>query len=151
MRGLRVLGVGVLVLIGLIGAVPVASAAPPDDRVLVIEFSDTVDCDGGVSVTFDATGWANGPFDASHPTNYHVKWVFSNADGQSWTWNDTGNITFFERDGVLYSSLSGRAIAVGPDGTGWIGHSVINTETNDVSYVGHGLGDIFELACSMLT
>ena len=41
MRGLRVLGVGVLVLIGLIGAVPVASAAPPDDRVLIFEFSET--------------------------------------------------------------------------------------------------------------
>jgi hypothetical protein len=150
MRGLRVLGVGVLVLIGLIGAVPVASAAPRDDRVLIIEFSFDVDCDGA-SLTLDATGWANGPFDASHPTNYHVKFVFSNADGQSWTWNDTGNITFFEHDGVLYSSLSGRAINVGPDGSGWIGRAVINTETNDVSYVGHGLGDIFELACSMLT
>ena len=129
---------------------PAASAAPPEGRVLIVGFSRDVACDGA-SLTSDTTGWVNGPFDASHPTNYHLKWVYSNADGASWTYIDTGNIRFFERSGVLYGSLSGRSTDVGPDGSSWIGHWVLNMETNEVSRAGHGLGYIDDLACSMLT
>jgi hypothetical protein len=77
--------------------------------------------------------------------------VYSNADGESWTYIDTGLIRVFERDGVLFNSLSGRSINVGPDDSSWIGHWVLNMETNEASRAGHGLGYIFELACSMLT
>ena len=93
---------------------PAASAAPPEDRVLIIDFSGDVDCDGA-SLTFHTTGWVNGPFDASHPTNYHLKWVYSNADGESWTYIDTGNIRYFERDGVVYQFVVG---SVDQRGTG---------------------------------
>ena len=55
MRRFRVLVVGVVVLVGLLGAVPTASAAPPGDRVSMIDFSGDVDCDG-VSLTFHTTG-----------------------------------------------------------------------------------------------
>ena len=129
---------------------PVASAAPPDDRVSIIDFSGAVDCDGA-SLTFDTSGWVNGAFDASHPTFYHLTWVYSNADGASWTYIDTGLIRTFERDGITYISLSGRSTNVGPDSTGWIGHWELNTETNEASRAGRGLGYIDELACSMLT
>ena len=96
-----------------LGLVAPASAAPPEDRVLLIDFSGDVDCDGA-SLTFDTTGWVNGAFDASHPSFYHLTWVYSNADGQSWTYIDTGLVRFFERDGVPYNSLSGRSVNVGP-------------------------------------
>ena len=152
MRRLEAIGVAVVVLVGLLGAVPTASAGgPPADRVLVIDLSGDVDC-GGASLTFDVNGWVNGPFpfDATHPTNYHLMHVYSNADGESWTYIDTGLVRYFELNGVLYGSLSGRSVNVGPDNTGWVGHWVINTETNEVSRVGRGVGYIDELACSML-
>ena len=136
--------------VAMLSIAPAASAAPPESRVLIIDFSGDVDCDGA-SLTFDTTGWANGPFDGSHPTNYHLKWVYSNDDGESWTYIDTGIIRYFERDGVLINSLSGRSTNVGPDNSSWIGHWVLNTETNEVSRAGRGLGYIDELACSMLT
>jgi hypothetical protein len=136
--------------VAMLSIAPAASAAPPADRVLILDFSGDVDCDGA-SLTFDTTGWANGPFDGSHPTNYHLKWVYSNADGESWTYVDTGLIRYFEVDGVLHNSLSGRSTNVGPDNSSWIGHWELNTETNEVSRAGHGLGYIDDLACSMLT
>src|SRR4249919_107739 len=98
--------------VAMLSSAPAASAAPPENRVFVIDFSGDVDCDGA-SLTFHTTGWVNGPFDASHPTNYHLKWVYSNADGESWTYIDTGNIRLFERNGVLFNSLSGRSTNVG--------------------------------------
>jgi hypothetical protein len=136
--------------VAMLGIAPVASAAPPADRVSIIEFSGEVDC-GGASLTFETNGWTNGAFDAGHPSFYHLTWVYSNAAGQSWTYIDTGLIRIFERDGVTYVSLSGRSTDVGPGGTGWIGHWVLNLETNEASRVGHGVGYIDELACSMLT
>ena len=107
--------------VAMLSSAPAASAAPPENRVFVIDFSGDVDCDGA-SLTFHTTGWVNGPFDASHPTNYHLKWVYSNADGAGWTYIDTGLIRYFERDGVPYNTLSGRSTNVGPDSSGWIGH-----------------------------
>jgi hypothetical protein len=77
--------------------------------------------------------------------------VFSNADGDTWTYIDTGRVRFFERGGVLYGSLSGRSVNVGPDQSSWIGHWVLNMETGEESRVGRGLGYIEDLACSMLT
>ena len=136
--------------VAMLSIAPAASAAPPPDRVLIIDFSGDVDCDGA-SLAFHTTGWVNGAFDTSHPTFYHLTWVYSNADGESWTYIDTGLIRFFERAGVLYGSLSGRSTNVGPDNSGWIGHWELNTETNEASRAGRGPGYIDELACSMLT
>ena len=34
-------------------------------------------------VTFDTTGWVNGPFDASHPTFYHLTWVYQTPTGRA--------------------------------------------------------------------
>jgi hypothetical protein len=137
--------------VAMLSLAPAVSAAPPEDQVsIIIDFSGEVDCDGA-SLTFDTTGWVDGPFDASHPTFYHLTWVYSNADGASWTYIDTGLIRTFERDGITYISLSGRSTNVGPDNTGWIGHWELNTETNEASRVGRGVGYIDELACGMLT
>jgi hypothetical protein len=140
-----------LASVAMLGLAPVASAAPPADRVSII-FDDSfvVECDRG-SLALHVTGWAKGPFNDSHPTHYHLTWAFSNADGESWTYIDTGNIRFFERDGVLYGFLAGRSTDVGPDGTGWIGHFVFNTDTGEATRVGRAVGYIDELACSMLT
>ena len=107
---------------------PAASAAPPDDRVDILEFGGEVDCDPGL-LTFESTGWVNGKSDGGF--FYHLTWVFSNADGATWTYIDTGRVRFFERGGVLYGSLAGRSVNVGPDDSSWIGHWVINTETGD--------------------
>ena len=147
MRELMSLAAAAVLTLGLVAP---ASAAPPEDRVLIIDFSGDVDCDGA-SLTFDTTGWVNGPFDASHPTFYHLTWVYSNADGESWTYIDTGLVRFIERDGVPYNTLSGRSVNVGPDDSSWIGHWVLNMETDEASRAGRGLGYIDELACSMLT
>ena len=135
--------------IAMLAIAPAASAAPPEDRVFIIEDGGEVECDGGL-LTFTRTGWVNGEFD---PSNffYHLKWVFSNADGESWTYIDTGRVRTFERGGVVYVSLSGRSVNVGPDQSSWIGHWVMNMDTGEESRVGRGLGYIEDLACSMLT
>jgi hypothetical protein len=151
MRLLRFLGVGVVVLVGLIGAVPAANAGgPPENRVMVIgPIIDAVDCDGE-SITRTLTGWLGIPTDAETPFHYHLTWEYSNTHGKTWTYIDTGLVRSFERNGALYLSLSGRSINVGPGDTGWIGHWELNTETNDVSRAGHGVGAIDQLACSKL-
>ena len=136
--------------VAMLSIAPAASAAPPEDRVLILDFSGDVECDGS-SLTFHTTGWVNGAFDASHPSFYHLTWVYSNADGETWTYIDTGLVRFIEREGVPYSTLSGRSINVGPDNSSWIGHWVLNMETDEASRAGRGLGYIDELACSMLT
>ncbi len=134
--------------IAMLSIAPAASAAPPDDRVTILEFGGEVDCDGAL-LTFETTGWVNGKPDTGF--FYHLTWVFSNADGDTWTYIDTGRVRFFERGGVLYGSLSGRSVNVGPDQSSWIGHWVLNMETGEESRVGRGLGYIEDLACSMLT
>ena len=134
--------------IAMLSIAPVANAAPPPDRVFIIDDGGDVECDGG-SLTFTRTGWVNGKPDTGF--FYHLTWVFSNADGETWTYIDTGRVRFFERGGVLYGSLSGRSVNVGPDQSSWIGHWVLNTDTGEESRVGRGLGYIEELACSMLT
>ena len=137
--------------VAMLSIAPVASAAPPEDRVFIIDEGGEVECVGG-SLTFTVTGWVNGDFDTDPPTfNYHLKHVFSNADGESWTYIDVGRAGSFERGGILYLSLSGRSINVGPDNSSWIGHWVLNTETGEASRVGRGLGYIEDIACSMLT
>ena len=151
MRGLRVLAVSVVLLVGLIGAVPSASAGgPPADRVITIgPIVDEVNC-GGASITRALSGWVGIPAMADVPTFYHLTWVYSNTEGKAWTYIDTGLIRAFERDGQLYFSLSGRSTDVGPDNTGWVGHWELNTVTNEVSRVGVGVGEIDQLACNML-
>ena len=138
--------------VAMLGIAPAAaSAAPPEDQVsVVIDFSGEVDCDGA-PLTFDTTGWVDGAFDGSRPTFYHLTWVYSNADGETWTYIDTGLVRFFERDGVLYGSLSGRSTNVGPGMSSWIGHWELNIASDEASRAGRGLGYIDELACSMLT
>ena len=134
--------------VAMLSIAPAANAAPPEDRVLILEFSGDVDCDP-VLLTFETNGWVNGKVDGGF--FYHLKWVFSNADGASWTYIDTGRVRFFERNGVPYGSLSGRSVNVGPDQSSWIGHWVLNMDTGEESRVGRGLGYIEDLACSMLT
>ena len=136
--------------VAMLSIAPAASAAPPADRVLILDFSGDVDCDGSsLTVEFDWLGDRLRP----HQPNffYHLTHVYSNADGESWTYIDTGNVRFIERDGVPYNTLSGRSINVGPDDSSWIGHWVLNMETDEASRAGRGLGYIDELACSMLT
>lgn len=134
--------------VAMLSIAPAASAAPPADRVLILDFSRDVVCDGS-SLTVNSTGWVT----LAHQPNffYHLTHVYSNADGESWTYIDTGNVRFIERDGVPYNTLSGRSINVGPDDSSWIGHWVLNMETDEASRAGRGLGYIDELACSMLT
>jgi hypothetical protein len=134
--------------VAMLSIAPAASAAPPENRVLILEFGGEVDCDEAL-LTFETTGWVNGKPDTGF--FYHLTWVFSNADGDSWTYIDTGRVRFFERGGVLYGSLSGRSVNVGPDQSSWIGHWMVNTETGEESRVGRGLGYIEDLACSTLT
>jgi hypothetical protein len=151
MRGLNVLAVGAVVLIGLIGAVPTVSAGgPPDDRVTVVgPIVDEVDCDGE-SITRTVAGWLGIPAEADTPFHYYLTWAYSNAEGDDWTYIDTGLIRTFERDGDLYISLSGRSINVGPGDTGWVGHWQLNTVTDDVWRVGLGVGQIDHNACTVL-
>src|SRR5215211_5600987 len=98
MRGLRVLTVGVCLLVGLIGAVPSASAGgPPEDSVNIIgPTTDLVDCDG-VSITRTVSGCVGVPADTETPTFYHLTWVYANDEGDAWTYIDTGVIRTFER------------------------------------------------------
>ena len=152
MRRLKALGVAVAVLAGLFGAVSTASAGgPPQDRVTIVgPIVDEIDCDGA-SITRTGSGWVGVPADVDGlPTFYHLTWVYSNADGGTWTYIDTGLIRTFERDGVLYVSLSGRSTNVGPDGTGWVGRWELNLLTNEVWRAGLGVGDIDQLACGAL-
>jgi hypothetical protein len=152
MRRLNALGVGAVVLVGLFGAVPAASAGgPPEGRVTIVgPIVDEIACDGA-SITRTGSGWVGIPAAVDGlPTFYHLTWVYSNAAGDTWSYIDTGLIRAFERDGVLYFSLSGRSTDVGPDGTGWVGHWELNTSTNEVSRVGLGVGYVDQLACSAL-
>ena len=134
--------------VAMLSIAPAVSAAPPADRVLILEDGGGVDCDVG-SLTFTVSGWVT----LAHQPNffYHLTHVYSNADGETWTYIDTGLVRFIERDGVPYNTLSGRSINVGPDDSSWIGHWVLNMETDEASRAGRGLGYVDELACSMLT
>jgi hypothetical protein len=152
MRRPNALGVGVLLLVGLFGAVPTASAGgPPEGRVTIIgPIVDQIDCDAE-PITRTGSGWVGIPAGVEGlPTFYHLTWMYSDAEGNVWTYIDTGLIRTFERDGALYVSLSGRSTNVGPDGTGWVGHWELNTLTNEVWRAGLGVGEIDQLACNAL-
>ena len=131
---------------------PAANAAPPEDRVSIVgPFVDVIDCDG-VSIARTQSGWLGIPANAETPFHYYQTWVYENAEGESWSYIDTGLVRTFERDGALYISLSGRSINVGPDETAWIGHWQLNTVTEEVWRAGFGPGaTIDQLACDMLT
>jgi hypothetical protein len=146
------LGVGIAMLVGLIGAVPTVSAAgPPEDRVLFkLDAVDTVDCGNGVFIDRSVSGWVGIPANADVPLFYHLARVYSNAAGQEWIYMDTGLVRTFQRDGVLWVSLSGRSINVGPNSTGWVGHWQLNTDSGQEIRVGLGTGDIDQRACSLL-
>jgi len=151
MRRLNALGVGAVLLVGLLGAVPTASAGgPPASRVTIVgPIVDAIDCGGG-SITRTGSGWVGVPAPADVPIFYHLTWVYSNAAGNTWTYIDTGLIRFFERGGVVYVSLSGRSTNVGPNGTGWVGRWEMNTSNNDVWRAGLGVGNVDQLACTAL-
>ena len=148
---LNVLGVGVVVVVGLIGAVPAVSArGPSEDLVTIIgPIVEEVECDGE-SITRTESGWFGGPADVGNPSPYHLTRTYSDVEGKVWTYIDTGVIRVFERDGELHVSLSGRSANVGPDGTGWIGHWELNTVTDEGWRAGLGVGEIDQLACSVL-
>jgi hypothetical protein len=151
MRRLNALVVGIALLVGLFGAVSTASAGgPPESRVTIVgPIVDEIDC-GGESITRTGSGWLGIPAGADVPLFYHLTWVYSNAEGNTWTYIDTGLVQFFERDGDLYVSLSGRSTNVGPDGTGWVGHWEQNTSNNDVWRAGLAVGYVDQLACTAL-
>lgn len=151
MRRIRALSAAVVAVIGLVGTVPAAGAAgPPEDLVTVVgPIVETVDCDG-TSITRTISGWVGLPTSADVPTYYHLDRAYSDADGNTWSYIDTGVIRTFERDGDVYVSLSGRSVNVGPGDTGWVGHWELNTFTNEVSRAGLGVGDVDQLACSVL-
>jgi hypothetical protein len=151
MRGLRVLTVGAVLLVGLIAAVPAASAGGgPAGATMIGPVVDSVEC-GGQSITRTETGWVVGDAPVvGNPTNYHITWLYSNADGKTWTYIDTGVIRTFERDGDVYVFLSGHSVNVGPDETGWIGHWLTNNTTGEVWRAGLGLGSIDQVACRLL-
>jgi hypothetical protein len=148
MRRARVLSVGVVLLVGLLGAVPTTAAAPPGSTT-VGPVVDEIACDGE-SITRTESGWFGPAPQIGDPSNYHLTWVYSNSAGNVWTYVDTGVIRLYERHGELYVSLSGHSVNVGPDGTGWIGHWVANQNTAEVWRAGLGVGDIDQLACSVL-
>jgi hypothetical protein len=144
----RVLGVGVVALVGLIGAVPAASAGgPPALTIEPIVYE--VDCGWG-SITSTGNGWLGLPADVENPTYYHLTWEYSNAEGKVWKYIDTGLVRTFERDGVQYVSLSGHSVNVGPGETGWYGRWVFNQLTDEVWRAGHGVGNVDQRACGML-
>lgn len=149
MRRFAVLGVGVLLLVGLIGAAPTANAGGPPDATTLEPTVVPVDCDWG-SITSTGSGWFGPAPEIGNPSNYHLTWVYSNDEGETWTYIDTGVIRLYERHGERYVSLSGHSVNVGPDGTGWYGHFVADQLTGDVWRAGLGVGDIDQLACSML-
>ena len=151
MRQLRLLIVGVAVLVGLIGTVPTVSAGgPPADRVTIIgPVVEDVDCNGAL-LTRTETGWVNGALGVDSLVTYHLTHAYANARGQVWTYIDTGVIRVYESGGVLYVSLSGHSVNVGPEGTGWIGHFVANQLTGGVWRAGLAVGNIDQLACSLL-
>ena len=128
---------------------PAASAAPPADRVLILDLTRDVGCDGS-SLTFNTTGWVT-----ARPTPATLvlppdPGVLERRRGEL-DIHRHRPVRFIERDGVPYNTLSGRSINVGPDDSSWIGHWVLNMETDEASRAGRGLGYIDELACSMLT
>jgi hypothetical protein len=151
MRRIRALSAAVVALIGLVGTVPSASAAgPPEDLVTVVgPIVEAVDCDGS-SITTTISGWVGLPTSADVSTFYHLDRTYSNADGNTWMYIDTGVVRTFERDGDVYVSLSGRSVNVGPGDTGWIGHWELNTFTSEVTSAGLGAGDVDQIACSLL-
>jgi hypothetical protein len=149
MRRLTVLGVGAVMLIGLIGAVPIANAGGPPGSTTLEPVVAEIDC-GGESITRTDSGWYGPAPEIGDPSNYHLLHVYSNDAGETWTYVDTGVIRLYERGGELYVSLSGHSVNVGPDGTGWIGHFVANQQTGAVWRAGLGIGAIEELACSAL-
>jgi len=151
MRGLRVLTVAAVLLVGLIGAVPAASAGgAPAGATIIGPVVEYVDCDGQ-PITRTESGWVvdYAPV-VGNPTNYHITWVYSNTDGEVWTYIDTGVIRTFERDGDVFVFLSGHSVNVGPDATGWIGHWLTNNTTAEVWRAGLGLGSIDQVACRLL-
>jgi hypothetical protein len=149
MRWIRVLTVGAVVMVGLIGVVPAAMAGGPPGATTIRPIVDEIACDGG-SITRTESGWYDSPPEVGNPSNYHLTWMYANADGKVWTYVDTGVIRLYERDGTFAISLSGHSTNVGPDSTGWIGRFVADQLTGEVWRAGLGVGDIDQLACSTL-
>jgi hypothetical protein len=151
MLRIRVLGVGAVMLVGLIGAVPTASAAEPPGSTTVGPVVLEITCEWG-SITWTEEGWVGPAPEIGNPSNYHLTWAYSNAEGKVWTYVDTGVIRTYLHNGELYVSLSGHSVNVGPGpgGTGWIGHFVANQETGEVWRAGLDVGNIDQRACSVL-
>lgn len=159
------------VLIGLILALfaPFVLAVPADGNGNKIVFSDSgsdmIDCDfdGSGDLTLYWEGWVQiktfGP-----PKNpnvelnvFHFDSVYTNAQGETWTWRDRGPDRYFEvvnDDGELelHMAISGRS--------GWnvIGHAIINWATGEFVFAtGHqpfggdiGVNTPDDFACEML-
>jgi hypothetical protein len=124
-----------------------AFAAPTKVGGTVVEEGFVVDC-GAETILRDRHGWYGLIESVDHVTKYHIAIVYTNEDGKTWRYMDTGLVRRFEVDGEPHISLSGRSTNVGPDNTGWVGRWVSN---GGESRTGNAQGDIDEAACESLT
>jgi hypothetical protein len=129
------------VVLFLMASAPAALAAPADGNgnkeVDTFEFSDIPifcdDIDEIADLTLDVTGFIQfKEFDGKGTANleltvFHVDAVFSNSDGETWTWRDRGpDRTYLDGDGNLIVTITGRS------GANNIGHVVFNITTGEV-------------------
>jgi hypothetical protein len=147
MRRSVTLGLVVLIVVGVLAAP--ASADPPNVEGTYEQFRWDHDC-GSETIVRDISGWWGLLQDVDHVSKYHFTTVYTNADGRTWRYMNTGLFRWFESNGDSYESVTGRSENVGPGATTWIGRWVHNFDTGDVSYVGQGLGGLDEAACLRL-
>ena len=138
----------IAMMVGL--AVP-ASADPKNVGGTLDESGVEIDC-GTEKILRDRQGWFGLIQKVDHVTQFHIRITYTNQDGDTWRYQDTGQVRFYEVDGEAHESLSGHSTNVGPGNTGWYGHWVFNIDQNTVvSLVGAAQGDIDQAACDALT
>ncbi len=120
---------------------PAALAAPADGNgnksVEPLEFFDIpIFCDETDEIpdlSLDVTGFIQfKEFGGQGNPNlelavFHIDAMFSNSDGESWTWRDRGpDRSYVDRDGDVILTITGRS------GANNIGHVVLNLTTGEV-------------------
>ena len=134
-----------------LGTAGTALADPPADRVSGIDEVADVTCEGGAVLVRERSGWVGLPTGQDLDLNYfHIAVTYANEDGDTWMFQGTGLIRFYERQGDEYISLSGHSDNI-DDGNGWYGHWELNFTTGDVKLVGSARGNIDDAACDALT
>lgn len=143
-------------------AVPGVAAAS-GDNVTNIDISTSVDC-GGTILDGQAQGWlyfhesasADSRWDAAH-FSFHLTWTFSNADGETWSFIDSGTATARTVDGERVEAVSGHSKTAPPDESSInYGRWVINRGTESepsydpIKVVGNKLGYFDQAVCDAL-